>query len=1148
MADGVHVRFTADVSDFIAALDNVSSKTSQSAKFQQEHGDEIEKVAKAYGDLRAALDPSVASAANFQRAMDLNNAALQTGLINEEQFAEQTAKINDAFNGAADGAKKAGAAHEEFSLQTAGARREVIVLGHEIVTGNFARIPGSLIVMAERAGGVSLGMLGMAGALAAVGVVLGEVLIKQERWAETLARSQALLENSGRASLFDRQMLEQYADQLEHTRGVNAEAAQQILVTWAGIGSATPEIIQKLNTSIDGFTVLTGEKAPEAAKTLAKAIENPSRAIEELAAKHVQLDADTIRLIDTQQREGEVMAARTTLVSALAEKMQQAVATGVTPFQQASHDAANALLDLGTAFAGPETHSSILATAMLYLATVLRALSAPAAIAGKAFFDLIDIVSMFVHAIQGAIDSINVLSSVAATGFAGIVRAAASAARGDLTGAADILKNIPADVAASWRTAADQVSADIAKIRQAQTDMGKPYLPGSAPKPPTSKPVASADDGDTGESKSEQALKLNQILDRTLTARRDLVQIGDDETRIQTRLNEVLEESKTATAERRAQIGDEVNRLTEALALEEQRRAAIENRDKPKGGASQLDTWRTELAQRKAGEDQFHQISAADEAAFWQQKIALTTAGSKEREAVEKEYYAAVARARGQELADQLDDLKQQITHEGATVDQRVGLLAQYHAAYTSKLAEGTAAFRAAKDFELAETKRIEDEKLKAAEKGIDDQIKAIERQAGQVQRALDTQVKIKGETNEQELQATIANLDRQYQAERDLLDKELALSGLSLQDKQRINDQLEALDDKYNSAVIQAAQKMVEAQGKAWDALVGPVDRAVDQSVTGVLTGTQTAQQAIARAGQSIVASFASDGVKLATDFIKSQVMMTTETAAQTKARELLQTLSTTTDAATIRKAVAAFTAAESTKTSVSAAGTSARNSIGETENAGFFTRVADAILEWLGLESSKTEASTSGTAARATAETTANSETLIDTSITAAANAASWAAVAATAAMASVAAIPFVGWAMAPEVGAETYAQGLIYAGLASAAGGWDRVPYDGALTELHKDEMVLPASIASPLRGMLSGYKMPTMAGGAGSITPKASSGAGPASAGGPIELHAHIGSINGGNVDDVQHAVLSTLDNAARNGVPKKYRHLHRMMSK
>ncbi|WP_243301267.1 hypothetical protein [Geothrix oryzisoli] len=76
--------------------------------------------------------------------------------------------------------------------------------------------------------------------------------------------------------------------------------------------------------------------------------------------------------------------------------------------------------------------------------------------------------------------------------------------------------------------------------------------------------------------------------------------------------------------------------------------------------------------------------------------------------------------------------------------------------------------------------------------------------------------------------------------------------------------------------------------------------------------------------------------------------------------------------------------------------------------------------------------------------------------------------AAVYAVNAMGSVAAIPFYGWAMAPAVGAEAYGAGLAMAGLASAEGGWDRVPAD-QVAQIHKNEMILPAHIAEPVRQM-------------------------------------------------------------------------------
>ena len=77
--------------------------------------------------------------------------------------------------------------------------------------------------------------------------------------------------------------------------------------------------------------------------------------------------------------------------------------------------------------------------------------------------------------------------------------------------------------------------------------------------------------------------------------------------------------------------------------------------------------------------------------------------------------------------------------------------------------------------------------------------------------------------------------------------------------------------------------------------------------------------------------------------------------------------------------------------------------------------------------------------------------------------------AAVAASGAMAATALIPFVGPALAPAAGVSTFAATMAWAPLASAAGGWDMVPSD-QLASVHKNEMILPASIATPMRSML------------------------------------------------------------------------------
>lgn len=123
--------------------------------------------------------------------------------------------------------------------------------------------------------------------------------------------------------------------------------------------------------------------------------------------------------------------------------------------------------------------------------------------------------------------------------------------------------------------------------------------------------------------------------------------------------------------------------------------------------------------------------------------------------------------------------------------------------------------------------------------------------------------------------------------------------------------------------------------------------------------------------------------------------------------------------------------------------------------------------------------------------------------------------AAVAGAAAFASIAAIPIVGPGLAPAAAAAAFAGAMSFAPIASAAGGWDRVPMDGAMSMLHLDEMVLPASIASPLRSMLSDWETGPTGGAsrASSGAPQPGSGQAPSEAGEKMgDVHIHLAAMD------------------------------------
>lgn len=246
--------------------------------------------------------------------------------------------------------------------------------------------------------------------------------------------------------------------------------------------------------------------------------------------------------------------------------------------------------------------------------------------------------------------------------------------------------------------------------------------------------------------------------------------------------------------------------------------------------------------------------------------------------------------------------------------------------------------------------------------------------------------------------------------------------------------------------------------QVTAWKGAVNEMASAEDSFVRGVFSGRQTLSQLLLGTAQHMVENEIAADLK----YLTYKLLLNNTELANEKATSsgglLIHALS------------------ENSKTAATVSGTAARNAAGATENAGFFARVGQTLASWFGLETSKTAATVTGAAARTgadVAETAASVAT--DATSAAAAKTSSviagmgYAGEAAAAAMASVAAIPFVGWAMAPEVGAETFS---VAAGFASAKGGmWD-VPVDGTLIAAHAKESVLPASIAGPMRDFFTG----------------------------------------------------------------------------
>src|SRR6516162_2437107 len=219
------------------------------------------------------------------------------------------------------------------------------------------------------------------------------------------------------------------------------------------------------------------------------------------------------------------------------------------------------------------------------------------------------------------------------------------------------------------------------------------------------------------------------------------------------------------------------------------------------GGADNVSAWRAELQEQLLTEQSFFGQSKSEELAFWQDKLALTEAGSSARLAVERNIYELEKQLAVQGERDQLDRLK---------ADQRVtdAKFANYKAAVDDQAALG---------------------KISATE-----------------------QVR-----QEQDLLELKWSYDQAY------YEKKLGAAQNDVRTQEKLIEEQELAYEKYVGDVQALDTKLAEANRKTWDDLVAPVERAIDTSVTGIILGTTTVQKALANLAQSIIAEFVNSAVK---------------------------------------------------------------------------------------------------------------------------------------------------------------------------------------------------------------------------------------------------------------------------------------------
>ena len=251
-----------------------------------------------------------------------NSAASLTG-----NFASLTSAANSAssaLNNVGQQTQNVGRGFNTAHVASSGFLRELIVIGHEAMSGRLNRIPGSLMVLSEYMGRASIATMGLVGAfaLAAVGAAHLVEWLNRINQAKAAGEAAAATFNPG----FDQSKVDAMVMGLRKYADITTEDAGKIAQVYAGMRSTTQQQMQAMADVTDTYAKATGQSLDAAARSIRAMFEDPSTKGREF----IQSLADgtsTLKVFDAQTGNTGPANQRKIILQALADAQERVAET-----------------------------------------------------------------------------------------------------------------------------------------------------------------------------------------------------------------------------------------------------------------------------------------------------------------------------------------------------------------------------------------------------------------------------------------------------------------------------------------------------------------------------------------------------------------------------------------------------------------------------------------------------------------------------------------------------------------------------------------------------------------------------------------------------------------------------------------------------
>ncbi|WP_069265329.1 phage tail tape measure protein [Paraburkholderia nodosa] len=315
MANETVVRLTGDSTGYVSAMDRARKSMADFMTSQAAYNQRMSNSVKAVDDVRKALSDqgqaAVDAFSKTQRTAEswltaLQKQADQAGKTRTELMALRAAElgVSDAAQQYIDKIKAADAATAGAGHSAAGARTEMLVLGHEMLQGNWSRFGGSMMVMAERLDALKYLANPVALGIAAMGAAAYGMYKAIDLAAERAhAFNDAMNTTAGWAGQ-TRESVQGLAEALSARFGVSVGKATDDLNQIIASGRVSADVFPQVGTVAEAMAKSTGEAFDKVLDSLLRQQDDVRKAAEEYQASHHTMTEAQMSLIDQLDKTG----------------------------------------------------------------------------------------------------------------------------------------------------------------------------------------------------------------------------------------------------------------------------------------------------------------------------------------------------------------------------------------------------------------------------------------------------------------------------------------------------------------------------------------------------------------------------------------------------------------------------------------------------------------------------------------------------------------------------------------------------------------------------------------------------------------------------------------------------------------------------